>query len=135
MKKISEIKQEWLKDQIDSLKSRGISKADIARDLDVLPQYLNSITNGGRSITDSFMDKFILVYKITQIELAYPRYKETNDASISDNQLKYFIDRIEAQAKEIGRLEQEVSHLKLSEKNTSSDSDVDVRGVISVTAG
>lgn len=68
-KKISEIKSEWLNNQIGILVSKGTTKAQIARRLNVLPQYLNSITKGNRGITDSFLDKFIETFKLNQIEL------------------------------------------------------------------
>lgn len=68
-KKIADIKNEWLEKQINALASKGITKAEIARRLNVLPQYLNSITKGNRGITDSFLDKFITTFKLGQIEL------------------------------------------------------------------
>lgn len=69
MKKIGELKKEWLLYQIDSLTQRGINKAEISRRLEILPQYLNSILKGDRGITDHFLDKFIEVFNINQIDL------------------------------------------------------------------
>lgn len=55
--------------------------------------------------------------------------------AVTGDQFKYFIDKIELQAKEIGRLEQEVEQLKKLEKNSSDDSYEDVRGAGSAVAG
>lgn len=69
MEKISILKENWLKKEIANLKEKGISKADIAYRLEIKPQYLNNIINGGRGITDSFLDKFIEEFNIIQIDL------------------------------------------------------------------
>lgn len=69
MKNIALLKEIWFKKEVERLKEIGISKADISRVLDVKPQYLNSILNGSRSLTDSFLDKFIDAYNITQFDL------------------------------------------------------------------
>lgn len=58
--------------------------------------------------------------------------------STEDKLLKIIADKdkeIKVQAKEIGRLEQEVEQLKKLEKNSSDDSCEDVRGVGSAVAG
>lgn len=115
MKKISEIKEDWLKCQINILKSKSISKADIARDLGVLPQYINSITSGKRGISDIFLDKFISHYKINQYDL-FANTKITipsaNQSSSNNETLRYLMDKVESQAKEIGRLETTVEQLR-----------------------
>lgn len=36
----------------------------------------------------------------------------SNDSSLTDGQFKYFVDKLEAQAKEIGRLEHEIENLR-----------------------
>lgn len=63
-----------------------MSKAEIARSLSVLPQYLNSIIGGSRGVTDAFIDKFCEVYEITQIDLSEAqRCQIVTDAGISNS--------------------------------------------------
>lgn len=69
MEKIATLKEMWLKNEIENLKKQGISKADIAEKLGVKPQYINNIVNGGRGITDIFLDKFIEAFKINRFDL------------------------------------------------------------------
>ena len=69
MKTISDIKGQWLRNQIIILESTGRNKAQIARDLGIKPQQLNNILNGSRGISDKFIDKFIEVYNINQFDL------------------------------------------------------------------
>lgn len=69
MEKISVLKEKWLKNEIANLKAEGISKAEIAYRLNVKPQYLNNVLNGGRGITDAFLDKFFEEFNITHFDL------------------------------------------------------------------
>lgn len=69
MEKISVLKERWLTKEIERLKDIGLSKAEIAMQLGVKPQYINNIINGGRGITDAFLDKFIETFKINHFEL------------------------------------------------------------------
>lgn len=69
MEEISTIKRRWLDKQVSDLCANGASKAEIARRLDILPQSLNNILNGSRGISDAFLDKFIKVFDISQIDL------------------------------------------------------------------
>ena len=69
MKKIGELKKEWLLYQLNLLIQKGVNKAEISRRLGILPQYLNSILNGERGITDQFLDKFIETFNINQFDL------------------------------------------------------------------
>ena len=69
MEKIAILKELWLKNEIENLKKQGISKAEIAERLGVKPQYINNIINGGRGITDVFLDKFIEAFKINRFDL------------------------------------------------------------------
>lgn len=69
MENISVLKERWLKQEIAALKGKGVSKADIADKLGIKPQYLNNIINGGRGITDAFLDKFIEAFSINQFDL------------------------------------------------------------------
>lgn len=69
MEKVSTLKERWLAAEIEALKNKGLSKVDIAAQLNVKPQYLNNITNGGRGITDAFLDKFIATFNINRFDL------------------------------------------------------------------
>jgi len=68
-KKISSIKHEWLSAQVKLLTIQGMSKAEIARKADVMPQYLNSILSGSRGVTDDFIDKFCEAFDINHFDL------------------------------------------------------------------
>ena len=69
MDKIATIKKKWLENQIVQLKNSGMSKAEIARKLEIKPQQLNNIVSGVRGVSDNFIDKFIDIFKINQIDL------------------------------------------------------------------
>lgn len=69
MKSISAIKKNWFNSQLEELKAKGISRAEIARRMSILPQTLNNVIKGQRSITDDFLDKFIATFGINQIDL------------------------------------------------------------------
>ena len=69
MEKVSTLKERWLTNEIERLKAKGFSKVDIALRLGVKPQYINNIINGGRGITDAFLDKFIEAFGINHFEL------------------------------------------------------------------
>lgn len=136
MEKISVLKKKWLLREIEKLTTKGVSKADIARDLDVKPQYLNSILNADRGITDQFLDKFIECYGINQFDL----YKAINDnntdkeveSSGKNKPIEGFMkellrekdDRIQELSKEVGRLEgknDELKKLILSQEQGARD--------------
>ena len=70
----SSLKREWLNKELSKLLNSGLSKAQIARKLDILPQQLNNTLNGSRGISDNFIDKFILEFNINPIDLS----KEAN---------------------------------------------------------
>ena len=74
------IKSKLVKDRIEELlnieESGYNSKADIARALDVKPQYLNSILNGGRNVSDKFFRKFTEIFNISQNDLDRLRSEE-----------------------------------------------------------
>lgn len=69
MEEISTIKRRWLERELAILKDKGISKAEIARKLDMEPQSLNNILSGVRGISDKFLDKFIREFNISQMDL------------------------------------------------------------------
>ena len=78
--KISDIKREWLNKELDRLTSIGYSKADIARELAILPQSLNNILNGSRGITDSFLDSFMETFDVSRDDL----FKASTTGPIED---------------------------------------------------
>lgn len=69
MENISILKGKWFNNEIDKLRLKGLSKVEIARSLDVMPQYLNSLTSGAKNLTDQFLDKFIETFNINQFDL------------------------------------------------------------------
>lgn len=64
-------KSQLVIDCINHLIDNGIvkSKAEIARSLDVKPQYLNRIVTGERNVSDAFFKKFTTVYDVSQYGL------------------------------------------------------------------
>lgn len=89
MENISILKSKWFNNEIDKIVSTGMSKADIARHLDVAPQYLNSLVSGARNITDQFLDKFIEIFNINQFDLLYRN--NTNDIKANSPSSKNLI--------------------------------------------
>lgn len=89
MENISILKNKWFNNEIDKIVSTGMSKADIARHLDVAPQYLNSLVSGARNITDQFLDKFIEIFNINQFDLLYNN--NTNDIQANSPSSKNLI--------------------------------------------
>lgn len=66
---ISSLKREWLNGELSKLLDSGLSKAQIARRLNILPQQLNNTLNGSRGISDNFIDKFVIEFNINPIDL------------------------------------------------------------------
>lgn len=93
MEKIALLKERWLKKEIANLKENGISKSDIADRLDIKPQYLNNILNGGRGITDAFLDKFIEAFEINQFDLLLTQASTTT----VDKEVVYMSDPRDAE--------------------------------------
>lgn len=132
MKKISVLKREWLLREIKKLAQKRVSKADIARELDVKPQYLNSILNSDRGVTDQFLDKFIEKYAITHIDLlptlVFSREDQSDELEQSRKSLEERLleiikekdSRIEEQARIIGHMEERLGN-PLSYFRTDSD--------------
>ena len=77
MENISVLKSKWFIGEVNNLQTKGLSKAEIARKLDVLPQYMNSLMSGTRNLSDQFLDKFIEVFDINQFDLL-PRSAEVS---------------------------------------------------------
>lgn len=88
MEKISVLKERWLTNEIERLKDRGLSKVEIAEQLGVKPQYINNVINGGRGITDAFLDKFIETFQINHFELS----KEPRSCSLLEGTPYYDVD-------------------------------------------
>lgn len=126
MEKISILKSRWFKNEIENLQTKGMTKADISRDLDILPQYLNSLMNGSRNLTDQFLDKFIEAYSINHFDLLpdsdikaityTPNSPEGSSVQILMESMTNLISQkdsvIQEQAKEIGKLEQTITQLR-----------------------
>lgn len=77
MENISVLKSKWFIGEVNNLQTKGLSKAEIARKLDILPQYMNSLMSGTRNLSDQFLDKFIEVFGINQFDLL-PRSTEVS---------------------------------------------------------
>ena len=105
MKKISELKRDWLHREIAILLSNGLTKADISRKLQVKPQYLNTLLNSDRGITDQFLDKFIETFRLTQFDLLENKVVPIDNISLLDI-IEQNNERIEELSKQLGRLEQ-----------------------------
>jgi transcriptional regulator with XRE-family HTH domain len=58
MGKIADAKKSWLAKELEKLANAGVSKAEVARRLGMLPQTLNNILNREKSVSDDFIDKF-----------------------------------------------------------------------------
>lgn len=126
MEKISTLKSRWFKNEIENLQIKGMTKADISRNLDILPQYLNSLMNGSRNLTDQFLDKFIEAYSINHFDLLSnsnikaitytPNSPEGSSVQIMMESMTNLISQkdsiIQEQAKEIGKLEQTIKQLR-----------------------
>ena len=66
MKNFIEIRNSWFIQQIARLEESGITQADIASRLDVMPQYLNAILKGRRNASEKFILKFCEVFNVNQ---------------------------------------------------------------------
>lgn len=69
MSSLSDKKREWLNNMVEYLKSTGLSKAEMSRRLNILPQQFNNILSGNRGISDAFLDNFVKVFNINQEDL------------------------------------------------------------------
>ena len=68
--KIAEQKRKWYDEQMKHLIiDRQMTKSDIARALNILPQALNSIDSGARGLSDKFLDDFAETFGLKQIVL------------------------------------------------------------------
>lgn len=69
MKNNSEIRKEWFIQQIKRLNNEGVTTAEIARQLGVLPQYISNIVNGDRGASEKFTEKLCIQFNINQNDL------------------------------------------------------------------
>src|SRR5690554_5055664 len=69
MLNVAEIRKEWFIEQIETLKSEGISYAEIANQIGVRPQYLNAIKNAGRGASEKLTLKLCKVFNINYNDL------------------------------------------------------------------
>lgn len=67
---VSSAKERWLKNEIERIMQSGLSKAQIAEKLGIVPQQLNNVLNGKGGISDKFMDKFAEVFDANEIYLS-----------------------------------------------------------------
>lgn len=92
------------------------SKADIARALGVKPQYLNSVLNGNRNVSDKFIKKFIEVFGINPNDLeeiklgeemfmaSIPKKVECKSCLEKDRLIDRLNNQLDRNEKEIDRL-------------------------------
>lgn len=69
MEEICQIKRRWLEAELDKLKAKGVTRAEIARRLNILPQQLNNIIQGNRGVSDKFIDSFVREFEISLFDL------------------------------------------------------------------
>lgn len=69
MQNFSEIRSLWFVEQVGKLEKEGNTKAEIARMLDVKPQYLTPLLNRKRDASEKFVKKFCIVFNINQNDL------------------------------------------------------------------
>lgn len=103
MENIAILKERWFKREVELLGKNGVTKADIARALDIKAQYLNSVLNGSRGLTDPFLDKFIETYNINQFDLLSSQGTHT-DSAITMR----FLERLEEKDAKIEALQSEL---------------------------
>lgn len=70
MEEVGQIKKQWFVAELEKLKAKGLSRAEIARRLNILPQQLNNIINGNRGLSDKFIDGFIKEFDISHFDLS-----------------------------------------------------------------
>lgn len=112
MESIAKLKEIWLKRAIDDLVATGMTKAKVADKLGVKPQYLNNILNGGRGITDGFLDKFIDVFEVNRHDLF--------SMGVADFSIPDLIHQLKEQAEEIGRLKERIATLEREKGKSAS---------------
>lgn len=69
MEEITSLKRRWLEKEMQGLREKGVTQAEVARRLGILPQQLNNVLKGNRGISDKFLDSFIEVFDISHFDL------------------------------------------------------------------
>lgn len=82
MEEINALKRRWLENEMQGLQEKGVSKAEVARRLGILPQQLNNVLKGNRGISDKFLDSFIEVFGISQFDLHPAKTEQKNRKKI-----------------------------------------------------
>lgn len=82
MEEINALKRRWLENEMQRLQEKGVSKAEVARRLGILPQQLNNVLKGNRGISDKFLDSFIEVFGISQFDLYPTKIEQKNRKKI-----------------------------------------------------
>lgn len=82
MEEINALKRRWLENEMQRLQEKGVSKAEVARRLGILPQQLNNVLKGNRGISDKFLDSFIEAFGISQFDLHPAKAEQKNRKKI-----------------------------------------------------
>ncbi len=100
--KIEEQKRKWYNEQMRILtRDKRMTKTDIAKALDILPQTLNNIESGVRGLSDKFIDQFAETFNLSPLEL----FQDTKQDEVS------LVQIISSQQKTIERLTATIERL------------------------
>ncbi len=66
---IPQIRREWFLEQLEALKDSGIPYSDVAKRLDIKPQYLNSIRKGERGASEKMTLKLCEIFNLNHNDL------------------------------------------------------------------
>lgn len=71
MVNFSEIRNAWFREQVEVLKGQGITLAEVARRLNVMPQYLTPLLKeaGGRNVSEKMVALFCEAFELNQNDL------------------------------------------------------------------
>lgn len=81
MLNIAKIRKEWFVEQLENLKSRGIPYTEIAKHLEIKPQYLNLIKNTERGASEKLTLKLCKAFNINHNDLLIQISKLQNHIS------------------------------------------------------
>lgn len=102
MSTISLEKKRWLTGEIAKLAGTGMSKAEIARRLEIAPQALNNILNRDKSVSDAFIDRFIQAFGLNQIDFSRLLQNDLQPEDTSEvEQLKAEIEQLRQQNQDL----------------------------------
>lgn len=62
---IATAKKRWLQSELEKLANAGLSKAEVARRMEMQPQALNNVINRDKSVSDDFIDKFSETFRLS----------------------------------------------------------------------